>query len=145
MTRCLLPFATLFLLGAAQNDAAKKDLESLQGTWLIHAMEVNGADVPAARLGSAVLTVKGDRYEVKVKDRVTNIFVLTLDPAKSPKEIDMLALEGGNKDKVHKGIYKIEGGMFIFCRGLNAEQQRPNQFATWPDTNYFVITWKKQN
>ena len=24
------------------------------------------------------------------------------------------------------------------------EQERPNQFATWPDTNYFVVTWKKQ-
>jgi uncharacterized protein (TIGR03067 family) len=135
----------VLLIGAAQNDAAKKELELLQGTWTIHAMEVNGADVPAAKLESAVLTVKGDHYQVKVKDKVTNTFVLTLDPGKSPKEIDMLALEGGNKDKVHKAIYKIENGMFTFCRGLNAEQDRPNQFATWPDTNYFVVTWKKQN
>ena len=133
-----------FSAALAQDDAAKKDLERLQGTWIMHALEVNGIDVPADKLQSALLTVKGDRYEVKVKDRTTNVFELRLDPAKDPKEMDMTALEGANKDKVHKAIYKIENGLFVFCRGLNPEQERPKEFATWPDTNIFVVKWKKK-
>ena len=129
---------------AAQDDAAKKDLARIQGTWTMHALEVNGTDVPAAKLESALLTVKGDRYEVKVKDRVVQAFQLTLHPNKDPKELDMTALDGANKDKVHKAIYTFENELFVFCRGLNPEYERPNQFATWPGTSYFVVKWKKK-
>jgi hypothetical protein len=45
---------------------------------------------------------------------------------------------------VIKGIYKIEKDTFQLCRGLTPEQERPQQFATWPNTSYFVVTWKKQ-
>jgi uncharacterized protein (TIGR03067 family) len=145
MTMRLLALSLAFLLtGAAQNDAAKKDLESIQGTWVMEALEVNGMDVAAEKLNGAVLTIKGDRYELKLKDKVINVFTLKLHPGKSPKELDMTAQEGANKDKVHRGIYKIENGKFIFARGLEPEQDRPTEFATWPGTNCFVVTWKKQ-
>jgi len=142
--RLLLLSVGFFLTGAAQDDAAKKDLDMIQGTWLMEALEVNGMDVPAEKLKSAVLTIKGDRYELKLKDKVINVFTLTLHPNKTPKELDMTAQEGANKDKVHKGIYKIESGKLIFARGLEPEQERPKEFATWPGTNCFVVTWKKQ-
>jgi hypothetical protein len=45
---------------------------------------------------------------------------------------------------VYKGIYVFENGVFKMCRGANPDQRRPNQFATWPDTGYFVVTWKKK-
>jgi uncharacterized protein (TIGR03067 family) len=147
--RTVLAALALLIAGATQDDAAKKDaakkdLGRLQGVWIMHAMEVNGMNVAPERLQSAVLTVKGDRYEVRVKDKVTNTFTLSLHPAKDPKELDMTALEGANKDKVHRAIYKIEQDTFTFCRGLAPDQERPNQFATWPETNYFVVTWKRK-
>ena len=142
-TILILAFSTT--LAAAQDDAAKKDLKSLQGTWIIAAMEVNGMDVPANKLEGTVLTIKDDRYTVKIKDKVINTAVIELDPKKDPKQLNMTPQEGAGKDKLHKAIYKIEGDTFKMARGLNAEQERPDQFATWPGTNVFVITWKKQN
>ena len=66
-------------------------------------------------------------------------------PTKDPKEIDMLFLDGANKDGTLKGIYKILAtDSFQIVRGLAPEQNRPRDFATWPDTNYFLITWKKK-
>jgi uncharacterized protein (TIGR03067 family) len=56
----------------------------------------------------------------------------------------MTPQDGDKKDKLMKAIYKIDGDTFKVARGLNPEQERPTQFATWPDTNYFVVTWKKR-
>jgi hypothetical protein len=54
----------------------------------------------------------------------------------------MILIEGG-VEKVYKGIYQVENDTFKMCRAGSPEKERPNQFATWPDTNYFVVTWKK--
>jgi uncharacterized protein (TIGR03067 family) len=131
-------------VAVAQDDAAKKDLKLLQGTWMMAGLEVNGMDVPANKLEGTVLTIKDDRYIIKIKDKLINEAVIELDPGKSPKELNMTPQEGSNKDKLHKAIYKIEGDTFKMARGLNPDQERPNQFATWPGTNYFVVTWKKK-
>ena len=123
-------------------DQAKKDLERLQGTWEMAALEVDGKDVGAAKIQDTTLTIKGDKYTVKVKKSV-NGCTIRLDPSKKPHAIDMIFSEPGNADKVHKGIYMIEGDTLKICRGLNADQERPEQFATWPNTGYFVVTWKR--
>ncbi len=141
---CVFVALISLVSAAAQDDAAKKDLKRLQGTWTMQALEVNGLNVAANSIQEAVLTIKDDRYELKLKDKVINTFTIALDTSKDPKELDMLLLEGANKNQVHKAIYKIDNDLFVFCRGLNPDQARPNQFATWPDTGYFVVTWKKQ-
>ena len=137
---CLL---LLVVLGAQgdPDQAIKQDLKALQGTWVLTAMEANGIEVPPAKLQGTEMTIKDDQYIVKVKDREFKV-TLKLDPTKDPKEIDMIFQEGANKEKVHKGIYKIEKDEFKLCRGLNPDQERPNQFGTWPNTNVFMATWK---
>ena len=140
--------AVLLLIGGtlafAQDDAAKKDLRALQGEWVMAALEVNGTDVPANKLEGTVLTIKDDRYIVKVKDKQTTTAAIELNPKKNPKELNMTPQDGDKKDMLLKAIYRIDGDTFKMARGLNPEQERPNQFATWPGTNYFVVTWKKK-
>jgi uncharacterized protein (TIGR03067 family) len=134
--------AALLLTQPDAEEQAKKDLKRLQGIWTMSALEVNGEDVGVAKVQGTALTIKGDRYAVKSKDNVREC-VIRLDPKKDPPAIDMIFSEPGSADKVHKGIYKLEGKTFKICRGLNPDQERPGQFATWPGTNYFVVTWKR--
>lgn len=110
----------------------------------MHALEVNGKDVPQPKLENTILVIKGDDYRTKVKDKEPPGFRLRLDPSKNPKAVDMIKSTPGSPDEVIKGIYTFENDTLKICRGLAASQERPNQFATWPDTNYFVVTWKKQ-
>ncbi len=139
----LAPLAYLLLAQPDAGEAAKKDLQRLQGTWVMAALEVDGKDVGVAKVEGTTLTIKGEQYGVKVKDKVHRC-TIRLDPKKDPPAIDMIFTEPGGGEKVHKGIYKIDGDTFRICRGLGADQERPGQLATWPNTGYFVVTWKKQ-
>lgn len=141
---CVGSLLFLALAQPSNEEKAKKDLERMQGTWTLHALEVNGKDVPAPKLEGTILIIKKDDYRTKVKDKEQPGFRLKLDPSKKPKAVDMIKTMPGSPDEVIKGIYTFEGDTLKFCRGLTKEQERPNQFATWPDTNYFVVTWKKQ-
>jgi uncharacterized protein (TIGR03067 family) len=143
----LRAIAVLVLVGgweaAQEADLAKKDLEALQGEWMMAAMEANGQEVAPDRLRDTVLVVKGDVYRIKVKGKDTPAMTIKLMPKKRLSEIDMVAQDGVNKDKVHKGIYEVTKDTIKICRGLTPEQERPVQFGSWPNTNIFVVTWKR--
>ena len=141
---CCMPFLWVVLLQAAGDDKAKKDLASMQGAWDMHALEINGKEVPPGQIGDTVLIIKGSEYRTKIKGKELFGFQLKLDPSKNPKEVDMVQKQADGSEKIVKGIYTFENGLFKMCRGLDANQERPTQFATWPGTNYFVVTWKKQ-
>lgn len=134
----------LFLFGSQPADVVKKDLDALQGKWTMTNLEVDGKDVPLKRIEGATLVIKGNDYILTNKKKAQPTVVLRLDPSKNPKEMDMTFSEGANKDMVHKAIYKIEKDTLVIARGLTPSHERPREFATWPDTGYFVVKWQRQ-
>jgi uncharacterized protein (TIGR03067 family) len=146
MTTRLLLLTFVFVAIAtddSKEDAVKKDLDKLQGTWKMASLEVGGKSVPADKLKNSTLTIKGDKYIINVNEK-TYETQMVLDPTQKPKTIDMKFLDGANKDKTALGSYKIDGETFTMCRALNPGQARPQDFGTWPNTNTFVVVWKKQ-
>jgi len=141
--RTMLILSMLLLAGGNAQDQAKKDLKRMQGTWVLAALEVDGKPVPDDKLKDTLLIVKGNKYITRVKDREIET-TFTLDPSKKPRAIDMVFGEGEKKDKVLKGIYEIDGDTLRICRGLGPDQERPAQFGTWPDTGFFLVTWKRR-
>jgi uncharacterized protein (TIGR03067 family) len=126
----------------AADDKAKKDLERLQGTWVMHALEINGKAVN--KIQDTFLNIKKDDYKTNVKGKEPTGFRFKLDATKETKWMDMIQTQPDGSEKVFKGIYTFENDTFKLCRGIDASQERPGQFATWPDTGYFVVTWKKK-
>ena len=141
--RHVIAALSLLLLAGAPQDQAKKDLQRLQGTWIMVALEVDGKLVGEDKLKDTTLVIKGNKYITRVREREIET-TFTLDPSKKPKAIDMVFADGDKKDKVLKGIYEIDGDTLRICRGLSPEGDRPAQFGTWPDTGIFVVTWKRQ-
>jgi uncharacterized protein (TIGR03067 family) len=140
---CVTIFAYLLLAGDDSKDKAiKADLEKIQGTYTMASLEVDGKAVPEEKLKTSTLTIKDDKYIIKVKDQTFETQMI-LDPEKKPKTIDMKFLDGVNKDKAALGIYKFDDDTFTMCRRLNPDQARPQDFGTWPNTNTFLVVWKK--
>ena len=145
IARVFLAIAACVLLAGddARDKTIKADLERLQGTYTMLSLEVDGKSVPEEKLKSSTLTIKGDKYIIKVKEQTYETQMI-LDPEQKPKTIDMKFLDGANKDKTALGIYKIGDDTFTMCRRLNPDQARPQDFGTWPNTNTFLVVWKKQ-
>jgi uncharacterized protein (TIGR03067 family) len=137
--------AAVLCVGAAPPpiDEAKKELARLQGTWEMAGLEVNGEEVPQKKLMGTTLTIRGDKYLVKVKD-TTHETTFKLDPRKDPKAIDMYFPNGAELPKLSKGVYDLDGDTFRVCRHQTPGEDRPRQIGSWPDTNLFVVTWQRK-
>lgn len=139
----LVPIFTLTMLQAGGTDQAAKHLEAMQGNWAMERLEINGKEISQAQIGETLLNVRKNDYRTTVKGKELFGFRIKLDTTKDPHWFDMIQTQPDGSEKLLKGIYKIENGKFWMCRAAASEQERPNQFATWPDTGYFVVTWRK--
>ena len=136
--------AILFLLACAataQQPGAKKksDAELIQGTWWIVGLESGGkAQSDKSFKGNSFTFSKGKAVNTAVLlERAYQKveFTYSLDPAKSPKEINLTTK--GNKAL---GIYKLDGDDDLtICVGLSGS--RPVEFATrvGGDTELFKL------
>jgi len=135
--------AAALALVPAQPDAAAKELAKLEGTWALVAMEVDGKPVPPERLTSASLVIRGNKYGLTSGNKLAEVEI-ALDASKTPHAIDMRFLDGPNKDRVGRGIYQRDGDKLKICRSLDPQDERPKDFKTEGQVNYFVMTWQKQ-
>ena len=122
---------------------AKKELANLQGTWVMAELEVNGVAVAAKKLEGTTLVIKGDKYTVKVKDTAHET-TIEIDPTTDPKSIDTLFPNGAELPKLSKGVYELDGDTLKICRHQTPGEDRPTQIGSWPNTNLFVVTWKRK-
>lgn len=143
-TRAFLVLAVALCVAADKPKAdPKKELEKLQGTWVMTGLEVNGEEVPEKKLKGTTLVIKGDKYIVQVKD-AKHETTIKIDPSKDPRHIDMYFPDGPNLPKLSKGVYELDGDTLKICRNQAPGEERPKQIGSWPDTNVFVVTWTRK-
>jgi uncharacterized protein (TIGR03067 family) len=143
MLRLLTSLSFLILIAAEPADEAKKELDKLQGDWVMTGLEIDGKELPDEKFKETTLRIKGDQYIVatgKSKYEVT----IKVDPTQKPRHMDMEFPNGTCLPKVGKAIYKREGDTLIIVRAQSTDGDRPTQFGTWPDTGVFQVTWKKK-
>ena len=120
------------------NDAQEDcDLRKLQGTWKLFRAEHNGKGFAAT--GSIVFEKNGDYLMIwngEVEEGTDR-----LDPAKMPKEIDVVIKTGDRRGSTLTGIYNIVGDIFTACYGREFKV-RPTDFSSKNDGYLFV--WKRR-
>jgi uncharacterized protein (TIGR03067 family) len=116
----------------------KKEFESLNGTWKITKMELEGKDLLAG-FGEA---------EAKFKDKeLTSPGIaadLKLDPSKDPKAVDLSYTEGPSAGRTVKGIYKLEGDKLTICRALKQDGKRPTEFSAPAGSGKMLFEFKRK-
>src|SRR5262245_2050797 len=121
-----LTLALSFLLAARSGDA--KGDETLQGAWLPSTAELSGKMFPDEIRKTIKLVVKDDKYTVTVGKQVDQGTV-KLNPAATPKELDITGVEGPNKGKTILAIYERDGDTLRICYDLSGKS-RPKEFKT---------------
>jgi uncharacterized protein (TIGR03067 family) len=126
MVFALTAFA--FSTDAAQKADLKRELELLQGTWRVVAVEIDGKSQPREKSPKEIV-IAGNKLS-----GIGPEMTMTLDPTKKPKWMD-LTFKKEDKDYPVKAIYEIEGDKLKLCIplapvGKMFENKRPESFDT---------------
>jgi uncharacterized protein (TIGR03067 family) len=140
-------FAVLLFLVAApvlaaeapNADAAKKDLEKMQGTWTLVSLEENGKTATEARRKEFKVTITGDKSTFTVGgDTVKGYF--KLDPSRKPRAMDIVLEDGPHKGKTKLAIYDFDGDHFKVAVA-EPGKERPKGFTA--GAGYNVEVWER--
>ncbi|MBZ5727708.1 MAG: TIGR03067 domain-containing protein [Acidobacteriia bacterium] len=115
-----------------------QDLDLLQGTWTVTALEVEGQKMPAAMLAAGRIVIAGDRF-TSTGMGVEYQGTLTLDATASPRKIDMNFDAGPETGNSNPGIYELEGDTLRLCIATRGGR-RPSGFASTPGSGLALET-----
>jgi uncharacterized protein (TIGR03067 family) len=103
------------------------ETDKLQGTWKVVSLERDGKAAPDEAIREQdPWIIKGDKIvmDEKAKDGTSTYKV---DPAKTPKTIDVASHDRGVKSV--PGIYSVEGDTLKVCLSSPANKERPTEFS----------------
>ena len=113
------------------------DLDALQGTWLVTALEIDGMTVGAIPPGASI-TVSGARFTTAGMGAEYE-GDLELDGASQPKQFDLRFTTGPEKGNTALGIYELSGDSWKMCLTTHGGQ-RPVNFSTKSGTGHALQT-----
>jgi RNA polymerase sigma factor (sigma-70 family) len=138
MVVVILGFSRGLPLPAAGPPDASADLEKLQGTWQVVAVQSDGKVLPPERFPYTRLTIQGNtilheggQHDLKVTFR--------LDVSQTPRAIDMQAM--GYHTEKYPSIYALDGDTLTICRPDSEE--RPTELASKAGSKTLLITARR--
>jgi uncharacterized protein (TIGR03067 family) len=140
MNKLLLLAPAVLALAAADkpDDATKKDMDTIQGTWKSTSAQFNGKDLPAEEGARASTVFDGDKFKHLNGGSVVGEGTFKLDANKKPAAIDMTDKDG----KTRMGIYQFDGDTLKVAMS-DPGKDRPTELASKADSGVFFITLKR--
>jgi len=137
----VLMVGLLIAADGPQDDAAKKELKTFQGTWILVSAERDGKK--AADEKAIKLIITGTKYSLTQESSavIGHRGTFLLDPAKKPKATDVTVTEGPDKGKTFLGIYELSNDDYKVCFAP-AGKERPTEFSS--KSGNLLQTWKRE-
>lgn len=104
------------------------DLDLLQGTWTVTALEIDGQETPPGLLASARVVIRGDRFTTTGMGPEYQ-GIMTVDSSARPRRFDMKFTAGPEKGNTNPGIYQLKGDTWKICLATRGAV-RPVRFAS---------------
>jgi uncharacterized protein (TIGR03067 family) len=132
----LVALALGLVIGAdkAKDDSDKDDdkvkeqeLKKIQGRWEAVSREQNGKSITSTPVRGFTLTITDDKFII-IDGRRQAQGTFTVEPGKSPKQIDLNGKYGQKEIKLI-GIYEFRGNKLKICY-TDGDNERPTEFST---------------
>jgi uncharacterized protein (TIGR03067 family) len=142
--KVLLVLSVSLLVAADKPKNDKKDLDLMQGTWQVVALESGAGKAPKEALekSNMRLTIKGNKFVSKSGDKLLLEGTLEINPAKKPKTLDVKGTDPQGKEVATTGIYELNGDTMRVCFVFKGEK-RPEVFATKPGSKVAIFEYKR--
>ena len=119
------------------SEKKRGDVEGLQGTWNVVALEIDGMPMDAIPPG-ACIQVKGSRFLTSGMGADYEGEVV-VDGTAKPKRFDLTFTTGPEKGNTSLGIYELDGDSWRMCLTTRGGK-RPARFATKGGTGHALQT-----
>lgn len=142
------PVIILTVLGhGVGQDAAKKEMNRLEGKYKQVSVKVGDAQLPENLVAQLRLEIKGNLYESPSVSKGPIIKLrFKIDPSKNPKQIDFtIETDGAKEMGVMKCIYELSGDTLRIARPYGTDPDkvdfgdRPKDF----DSAQYIEVWER--
>jgi uncharacterized protein (TIGR03067 family) len=121
----------------------KAELAKLQGIWKVAGLTDEMGPAPVKELEQWTFAFHGDQVTIRqTKDAGGHKATFTLDPSKTPKEINL-----NEVGLVTEGIYKLDGDNLTLCVVTGSRNEktaaRPKEFTADKAHKYSVFVLKR--
>jgi len=141
MKTWLVTFVTTVTVVAAvaahTQDAVSKEMEPVQGTWVM--TQINGDATP----GDTALVISGSKYSETVNGTVDESGIFKIDASKTPMTVDLIIQEGDATGKTQLGIFDVKGDTMRLLLNTAGDRTRPTSLEK-ADGELFIVAQKKK-
>ncbi len=145
MMTCCLILSAGWLQGA--DAAGSDDLAKLQGTWITVSLVSDGKKLvdekDSPKPGAPKVAYAGNKWMVKVGEKIVATGFIKIDATKTPNELDVLDETGTVNDKTKRAIYELDDDTFKYCIAP-AGKPRPTEFVSREGTGHSLIVSKRE-
>ena len=121
----------------------EEELARFRGTWQLVSAETDGVKAPKDRTDKIRVVIEGSRHTVIFGDQeVVHSVPFAVDPTTTPKSVTDTLVDGPDKGKQIKGIYKLEGDTMTSCVAKVGED-RPAEFASKPGSGHTLRVFRR--
>lgn len=138
----MVSFKNIRLKTLSGGSSAADDLRQMQGVWEVASAEANGQTIPGDALAGIKVTVRDNTYETDRGDEVDR-GTLKLDPARQPKQMDVLPGNGSDAGRSILAIYEVGAETMRVCYATQGGS-RPAAFKTEPDSGHILVNYKRK-
>ena len=139
MNTLLILIVGLCIAADRPDEAVKKELRKLEGTWSIVAQEANGKREDKDKIKKHDFVFEGEKLIIKDANK-SREHSIQIDPKQTPKTIDLTDAKG---DPVGRGIYKLDGDSLTIAI-TKPGFDRPAAFTTKKGSNHVVVVLKRE-
>lgn len=123
-------------------DRENRDLENMQGRWMILRLQRDGQDDRTNE--TQTIAVKGDQFLVMSgKDR-KDVYIFRVNPAKYPKTFDIFSSWPEKDAHEIAAIYRLDGDTLTLC-WHDSTEKRPRTFAAKKGDGLTLLVLRRED
>lgn len=132
--------------GEAKDEAVKRELRAMAGTWRPVSAENNGFKASEDDLKGTRRSLDADgKWTVRRGDQtILEWKVKALDPTATPRTIDIEVATGSYKGVVYLGIYELDGDTLRICFAMPDRPVRPTEFTAGKGSVRALSAFKRE-